>query len=452
MDLSRSEADAIGADHAAEVTFDTADLQSARRLPIAPTDGLVGSLERKRLQLYLVLILADTAVLFGTFLASTAIYYGSAVNISQIKDGLLPAFLLLPIYLTVALYNGTYSQSCLTDTNRSVFRMIAAMLIAAALVNFVAFFAKMNADFSRVIFSVGIVSAATAMAMVRIGMSVWIIKRWGPKPVNQLVIHAGGPRFTLPFAYHIDAETHGLTPDMDDPTKLDRFAKYLCNMDEIIISCEDGARLMWAEMLKGSGRHGEIISEFTRTIGALGVVHHDDANVSGLLVSAGRLNMRSRALKRLFDVVISSTALLVLSPMMLAVAIAIKMYDGGPIFFHQRRVGRGNRFFNIYKFRSMRDSDAHGTRSASKDDERITPIGRLIRRTSIDELPQLINVVMGDMSHQPWITRCAIRLYYALRLCSSFCWPRSERPRDDRSYRDCGPGRAAGIGRLFCAA
>ena len=94
MDLSRSEADAIGADHAQRSRFDAADLQSACRLPIAPTDGLVGSLERKRLQLYLVLILADTAVLFGTFLASTAIYYGSSVNISQIKDGLaasLPA-------------------------------------------------------------------------------------------------------------------------------------------------------------------------------------------------------------------------------------------------------------------------------------------------------------------------------------------------------------------------
>nr|WP_237392324.1 sugar transferase [Aurantiacibacter rhizosphaerae] len=450
--MSRGDPNVIHAGDAAEVTFDTADLQATRRHPIAPTDGLVGSLERKRLQIYLFLILADTAVLFGTFLAATAIYYGSAIDINLIQDGLLPAFLLLPVYLTVALYNGTYSQSCLTDTNRSVVRMIAAMLIAAALVNFLAFFAKMNAEFSRVIFTAGMVGATTAMALVRFGTSAWITRLWGPKPVNQLVIHAGGPRFTLPFAYHIDAETHGLSPDMNDPTQLDRFAKYLCNMDEVIISCEDSARLMWAEMLKGSGRHGEIISEFTRAIGALGVVHHDDANVSGLLVSTGRLGMRSRVLKRLFDIALSSVALLALSPVMAAVAIAIKLQDGGPIFFHQRRVGRGNRFFNIYKFRSMSESDARGDRSASKDDDRITPIGRFIRRTSIDELPQLINVVKGDMSHQPWITRCAIRRSYAQGPSSSSCWPPTVGPRNDRPRHHCGPGPADGDRRLLCTA
>ena len=398
MDLSRSEAGTTYTERPADVAFDTADLASPRILPVAPPDGLTGSLERKRLQLYLVLILADTAILFATFIASTALYYGNSMTLPRLEGGLMPAFLLLPIYLTVALYNGTYSQSGLTDTNKSLFRILAALLIGAALLNFVAFFAKMNAEFSRVIFTAGIIGAAILMALVRVAVSLWITKRWGPKVVNQLVIHAGGPQFTLPYAYHIDAQMHGLTPDMDDPSQQDRLAKYLCNMDEVIISCDEDSRFLWAEMLKGSGRHGEIISEFSRKIGALGVVHHDDANVSGLLVSAGHLGIRSRALKRLFDVMISSAALLLLSPVMVAVAIAIKLYDGGPIFFHQRRVGRGNRFFNIYKFRSMRESDAKGDRSAAKDDDRITPIGRFIRRTSIDELPQLLNVVKGDMS------------------------------------------------------
>ena len=159
--------------------------------------------------------------------------------------------------------------------------MIAAMLIAAALVNFVAFFAKMNADFSRADLF-GWHSQCSRRhghgSHRHVGVDHQAL---GAKAGEPIGYPCRWPRFTLPFAYHIDAETHGLTPDMDDPTKLDRLAKYLCNMDEIIISCEDGARLMWAEMLKGSGRHGEIISEFTRTIGALGVVHHDDANVSG---------------------------------------------------------------------------------------------------------------------------------------------------------------------------
>ena len=78
----------------------------------------------------------------------------------------------------------------------------------------------------------------------------------------------------------------------------------------------------------------------------------------------------------------------------------ILLEDGAPVLFVQRRVGRGNRFFAIYKFRSMRNerSDADGRTSASRDDDRITRVGRFIRATSIDELPQLFNVLAGDMS------------------------------------------------------
>jgi lipopolysaccharide/colanic/teichoic acid biosynthesis glycosyltransferase len=82
------------------------------------------------------------------------------------------------------------------------------------------------------------------------------------------------------------------------------------------------------------------------------------------------------------------------------VALAIKLEDGGPVFFVQRRVGRGNRFFPIFKFRSMSVNRVgrDGTQSASKDDKRITRVGKIIRSTSIDELPQLLNVLRGDMS------------------------------------------------------
>ena len=110
--------------------------------------------------------------------------------------------------------------------------------------------------------------------------------------------------------------------------------------------------------------------------------------------------MRSRLAKRMLDLSLAIVALVLLSPLLTIVAVAIKLEDRGPIFFVQRRVGRGNCFFSIYKFRSMRCSTVglDGTRSASKADERITRIGRFIRATSIDELPQLVNVVMGDMS------------------------------------------------------
>lgn len=76
------------------------------------------------------------------------------------------------------------------------------------------------------------------------------------------------------------------------------------------------------------------------------------------------------------------------------------MEDGGPILFRQRRLGRGNRYFPIYKLRTMRveGSDAEGSRSTGRDDDRITAIGKFLRRTSMDELAQLVNVLKGEMS------------------------------------------------------
>jgi len=103
--------------------------------------------------------------------------------------------------------------------------------------------------------------------------------------------------------------------------------------------------------------------------------------------------------KRTFDIVASSLACIILFPLFLIVAIAIKLYDGGPVFYTQERAGKNHKVFKIYKFRSMiTDAEANGMRRATSSDERITPVGRIIRATRIDELPQLINIIKGDMS------------------------------------------------------
>lgn len=104
-------------------------------------------------------------------------------------------------------------------------------------------------------------------------------------------------------------------------------------------------------------------------------------------------------IKDLFDKVFSFVVLVLLAPLFLVLAILIKLSSPGPVFFKQPRLGLNGRPFNVYKFRSMKVHVEHGTvTQATQNDPRITPIGRFLRRTSLDELPQFINVLMGDMS------------------------------------------------------
>ncbi|MBB3998248.1 undecaprenyl-phosphate glucose phosphotransferase [Aureimonas pseudogalii] len=104
--------------------------------------------------------------------------------------------------------------------------------------------------------------------------------------------------------------------------------------------------------------------------------------------------------KRMLDLAVGSLALILLSPMMLATALAIKLDSPGPVFFRQKRHGYNNQIINVWKFRSLRHEMADPTarKLVTKDDPRVTRIGRFIRRTSIDELPQLFNVMTGELS------------------------------------------------------
>ncbi len=108
-----------------------------------------------------------------------------------------------------------------------------------------------------------------------------------------------------------------------------------------------------------------------------------------------------RIAKRVFDIISSLTGIIVLSPLMLVTAIAIKLYDGGPVIYKQTRLTRDEKEFRILKFRSMRvDAEKDGVARLSKGDrdERITPIGRIVRKCRLDEIPQLFNILKGDMS------------------------------------------------------
>jgi len=148
---------------------------------------------------------------------------------------------------------------------------------------------------------------------------------------------------------------------------------------------------------------------------------HNNTQARHIIRKVRGLTPVQRRMKRGFDIVVAGTVLLLVLPVMLTIALAIKLSSPGPVFFKQVRIGENGKPFKIYKFRSMvvnaeklqakvnvKDENGNIVHK-TKNDPRVTSIGRIIRKTSLDELPQLINVIRGDMSlvgprpELPWL-------------------------------------------------
>jgi lipopolysaccharide/colanic/teichoic acid biosynthesis glycosyltransferase len=306
--------------------------------------------------------------------------------------------LALPIFLTIALYNNAYSTRSLQNAWYGIRRAEIALFITSGIIVLVVFLAKLSAEFSRVVMAGGAIAAMVTLLWARLQMRSFIAWRCGENVVNELVIDDGGPRVDLPHAIRVNAQELHLAPDLDKPHSLDRLGLVLRNIDRVVVSCPPERRQAWSTILKGANIAGEVLDDQVVLLGAHGARVVGDHGL--LLVSSGPLGMRARTTKRLFDLAMAGAAVIVLSPLLLAVALAIRLDDGEPVLFVQRRMGLGNRFFGMYKFRSMSQaqSDPDGMVSTGRQDPRITRVGRFIRRTSIDELPQLFNVLAGDMS------------------------------------------------------
>lgn len=121
---------------------------------------------------------------------------------------------------------------------------------------------------------------------------------------------------------------------------------------------------------------------------------------SPLLICKNRgISMQNQIIKRIMDLVVIIPVAIVTLPFMIISSLIIKLYDGGPVFYKQKRLTFNGKIFEIYKFRSMKtDSEVKGAQLAKKDDDRITPIGKILRLTHLDELPQIINIIKGEMS------------------------------------------------------
>lgn len=130
------------------------------------------------------------------------------------------------------------------------------------------------------------------------------------------------------------------------------------------------------------------------------VLLHEHAAHELVLGSHYHFDRRWQAVKRVVDIAVATGLLILTLPLFLGIALAISSTSGAPVFYRQERVGMGGRTFSVIKFRSMRvDAEQDGiARFASRDDDRVIPVGRFLRKTRIDELPQFLNVLVGDMS------------------------------------------------------
>jgi len=356
----------------------------------------VSSLERRRLRFYIVMLLGDCASILFCFALAGLLYEGAWLNTRAGLQGQL----LLPIFFTIALYSRAYSSKVLIDWRVAIRKTWTALAVAALLLNFVAFYTKSNAEFSRGSFTLGLAFCLVTLAAARWLATRLVARYWGGRVSNQLIMDDGGPSFSLDGAARICTISNDLSPMADDPHMFDRLGRLLHNQDRVVVSCEKDRRAQWAFVLKSVGVRGEIVSERVHELGAMGVIRYEDQDCTALVVSNGPLSLQSRVIKRGFDIAVAVAALVALSPVFVMAAARIKLEDGGQILFMQRRLGRGNRFFKMLKLRTMSASasDGDGGQSTGRGDRRVTRIGRRLRANSMDELPQLWNVLRGEMS------------------------------------------------------
>lgn len=186
----------------------------------------------------------------------------------------------------------------------------------------------------------------------------------------------------------------------DDSSLLDMVRSFRAH--EVVVAIRDRRGNLPIQQLLDCKLHGVVVTDLSTFFEReQQKVQLDSLNASWLVFGQGFRQHWSRlAVKRSFDVVASALLLLATFPVMLITAIAIRLESRGPVFYWQTRVGLGNEPFEVCKFRSMReDAEVDGVaRWAVRDDDRITRVGRIIRKLRIDELPQVINVFQGSMS------------------------------------------------------
>jgi polysaccharide biosynthesis protein PslA len=355
---------------------------------------VVSRKEMTRVFCCVLLMLSDVLALAVSFLCANAIYWRDLYS----PHGVTMLATLGPIYVCVAIFNGSYDGRSLVGRRHGIARAFQALVVAAALILLVAYFLQAGDRFSRAVFAIGMTASFITIIANRVILRQPILKLLRGTPYATVIVRDGIEYTGGPFEEVVTPEEIGFDPTTRDPMQFHAFAKAVSNVDRLIIACPETRYQLWSSVLKSMAVNGQILTGDHDHLGIIGVGHH--AGRRTLVITSGYLGLPDRILKRILDILMAGAGILLLSPILVVTALAVRFESKGPALFRQDRIGRDNRIFRLYKFRSMYIDQCDDTASklTARNDSRVTKVGAFIRRSSIDELPQLLNVLKGDMS------------------------------------------------------
>jgi putative colanic acid biosysnthesis UDP-glucose lipid carrier transferase len=347
---------------------------------------------------------------------TAAAWVARSLGFGAVSEELLAAsgLCMSVLFVVIAASRGLYSERRALSARQQASGAATTWMLAFAAFASLAFTLKFGSLFSRASITILFVMGLASLPALRFGWSRWLAHAYGNGLITcrrvALLVIEGEP---------VDEVMHGLQSSGRQVTQLwaakslrsRRVAEQLGRalqkklvasaIDELIL-VSPTRRMAFLRNLAEELRLAPLQVRL--------IVDHDFdwlaqsvptrvADRAVIDISRAPLSRFECLLKRTMDIVIAATALVVLAPVMLAAIVAIKLETAGPAIFRQRRHGFNNETFLIYKFRSMRVAeDGPVVTQASRHDARVTRVGRFIRRTSIDELPQLLNVLRGEMS------------------------------------------------------
>ena len=368
----------------------------------------------------------DAGIIGATYFFSWYLRFKSGFFVQDV--GVLPAktyfsalFLIIPGYLLLYSIFQLYMPRRVKSYRKELMDIIRANGIGFMIFILVLYFIKQE-HFSRqmlcIFFFINISLEFASRYLIR--TILWKMRKQGLNQKHILMIgesqmaeqYMDRLRENPKWGYQVFAH-------LKDEEKLERILEGN-ELDEVVIAlrAEDYGKLeRIVDVCEKAGVHTKMIPDFGNVISTRPYIE-DVQGIPVIHVRRVPLNiMRNRAAKRAVDLIGATVAIILFSPVMLLTVLVVALTEEGSVIYRQERVGLHNQVFYMYKFRSMimQDEEKEKAEWSTRNDPRITPVGKLIRRTSIDELPQLFNVLKGEMS---------------------LVGPRPERPQFVQKFRD----------------